>query len=119
MFSKIDTIHISVSQLDQARMWYKEMLELEEIFHSGHYVVFKVGAGETPITIQEGEVLASSTKTILFSEALEETRLKLIDKEVEVGQIHKDADVTYFEFKDPDGNQFEVCHFISAYSISK
>jgi catechol-2,3-dioxygenase len=113
VFSKIDTVHISVSQLDQARMWYKEVLELEEIFHSGHYVVFKVGAGETPITIQQGEVRASSTKTILFSDALEETRLKLIDKEVEAGQILTDDGVTYFEFKDLDGNQFEVCHFVS------
>jgi catechol-2,3-dioxygenase len=113
VFSKIDTVHISVSQLDQARMWYKEVLELEEIFHSGHYVVFKVGAGETPITIQQGEVRASSTKTILFSDALEETRLKLIDKEVEAGQILTDDGVTYFEFKDLDGNQFEVCHFLS------
>jgi catechol-2,3-dioxygenase len=113
LFSKIDTVHISVSQLDQARMWYKEVLELEEIFHSGHYVVFKVGSGETPITIQQGEVRASSTKTILFSDALEETRLKLIDKEVEAGQILTDDGVTYFEFKDLDGNQFEVCHFLS------
>jgi catechol-2,3-dioxygenase len=114
LFSKIDTIHISVSQLDHARMWYKEVLELEEIVDSGLYVVFKVGSGETPITIQQGEVRSSSTKTILFSDALEETRLKLIDKEVEVGQILTDDGVTYFEFKDLDGNQFEVCHFLSA-----
>jgi catechol 2,3-dioxygenase-like lactoylglutathione lyase family enzyme len=113
LFSKIDTIHISVSDLERAREWYKTVLELEEIFHTGNYIVFKVGSGETPITIQEGEVRSSSTKTILFSDALEETRLKLLDRGVKVGAIQTDDGVTYFEFKDLDDNQFEVCHFLS------
>ncbi|XXM71606.1 VOC family protein [Lysinibacillus sphaericus] len=114
MFSRIDTVHISVKDLVRAREWYSSVLELEEIFHTGHYIVFKVGSGETPITIQEGEVHFSSTRTILFSDALEETRLKLIDRQVKVGEIQTDDGVTYFEFVDLDGNRFEVCHFLSA-----
>jgi catechol 2,3-dioxygenase-like lactoylglutathione lyase family enzyme len=113
LFSKIDTVHISVKDLERARNWYIAVLELEEIFHTGHYIVFKVGSGETPITIQEGEVRSSSTKTILFSDALEETRLKLFDRKVNVGEIQTEDGITYFEFKDLDGNQFEVCHFLS------
>ncbi|WP_175991380.1 hypothetical protein [Bacillus sp. Marseille-Q1617] len=75
--------------------------------------MFKVGAGETPITIQEGEARPSSTKTILFSDALEETRLKLLNRNVKAGEVLTDEGVTYFEFMDLDGNQFEVCHYLS------
>ncbi|MCA1054438.1 VOC family protein [Rossellomorea aquimaris] len=96
--------------MEEAKQWYKEVLELEEIYTASHYSVFKVGTGETPITVGEGEVRPSSTTTILFSEALEETRLKLLDREVEAGPVLTDEGVTYFQFTDPDGNPFEVCH---------
>ncbi|WP_064093200.1 VOC family protein [Rossellomorea aquimaris] len=111
MFSKIDTVHICVRDLDQSINWYEEVLELENLFYAGKYVVFRVGLGNTTITIQEGEVRPSSIKPILFSDALEETRLKLLEKDVEAGAIESDGEVTFFEFKDLDGNIFEVCHF--------
>ncbi|MCR8847197.1 VOC family protein [Rossellomorea sp. SC111] len=112
MFSKIDTVHIQVNDLKKAQHWYEEVLELEQIFNSGKYFVFKIGVGESTLTIQEGEVRPSSITPILFSDALEETRLKLLEKDVEVGEIEVDEDVTYFEFRDLDGNGFEVCQYI-------
>ena len=113
MFSKIDTVHIQVNDLKSAQAWYEEVLELERVFDSGEYLVFNVGAGESTLTIQQGEVRPSSIKPILFSDALEETRLKLMEKGVKVGAIEVDGGVTYFEFYDPDGNGFEVCQYIS------
>lgn len=112
MFSKIDTVHIQVKNLKKAQHWYGEVLELEQVFDSGKYLVFKIGVGETTLTIQEGEVRSSSVKPILFSDALEETRLKLLEKNVKAGEIEVDEDVTYFEFHDMDGNRFEVCQYI-------
>ncbi|OXS62127.1 putative enzyme related to lactoylglutathione lyase [Bacillus sp. V-88] len=112
MFSKIDTVHIQVKNLKKAQHWYGEVLELEQVFDSGKYLVFKIGVGETTLTIQEGEVRSSSVTPILFSDALEETRLKLLEKNVKAGEIEVDEDVTYFEFHDMDGNRFEVCQYI-------
>ncbi|MCA1058544.1 VOC family protein [Rossellomorea aquimaris] len=112
MFSKIDTVHILVRDLEKAHHWYEEILELEQVFNSGKYLVFKIGVGESTLTIQAGEVRPSSIKPILFSDALEETQLKLLEKGVEVGKIKEDEDVTYFEFYDLDGNGFEVCEYI-------
>jgi catechol-2,3-dioxygenase len=112
LFSKIDTVHIQVRDLEKAQQWYEEILELEQVFNSGMYLVFKVGVGESTLTIQKGEVRPSSVKPILFSDALEETRLKLQEKNVEVGEIQVDEDVTYFEFHDMDGNGIEVCQYI-------
>jgi catechol-2,3-dioxygenase len=112
LFSKIDTVHIQVNDLKKAQHWYEEVLELEQIFDSGKYLVFKIGVGESTLTIQEGEVRPSSIKPILFSDALEETRLKLLEKGVKVGDIEVDEDVTYFEFHDLDGNGFEVCQYL-------
>lgn len=111
MFSRIDTVILNVKNLDDARKWYQETLELEEVFDGGNHVVFKVGQGETPITIIEGKTGASAVKPILFSEAIEETQLKLKGLGVEVGSLEQDGTVTFFSFSDPDGNKFEVCHF--------
>ncbi len=43
MFSKIDTVHISVSDLNRAREWYKTVLELEEIFQKGAILCLRWG----------------------------------------------------------------------------
>ncbi|MGF2616060.1 VOC family protein [Rossellomorea vietnamensis] len=111
MFSRIDTVLVNVKDLEDARHWYQETLELEEIFDGGNHVVFKVGQGETPITIMEGETGSTTVKAILFSDAIEETQLKLKGLGVEVGSLEQDGTVTFFTFKDPYGNPFEVCHF--------
>ncbi|WP_044336721.1 VOC family protein [Rossellomorea aquimaris] len=113
MFSKLDTIHMRVKDLKKSNQWYIEVLEFEQIFDSGNYVVFQIGQGDTTLTIQEGEVRRSSVKPILFSDALEETRLKLVEKEVKVGEIQEDGEVTFFEFWDLDGNGFEACQYIT------
>ncbi|RIW34742.1 VOC family protein [Bacillus salacetis] len=111
MFAKLDTVLINVKNLEDARQWYGEVLELEETYDGVNHIVFKVGQGETPITIIEGETCRPSVKPILFSDAIEETQLKLKGKGVEAGTIENDGNVTFFTFEDPDGNQFEVCHF--------
>ncbi|WP_456271072.1 VOC family protein [Bacillus sp. AK031] len=112
MFARLDTVILKVSNLENAKQWYKEILELEEIFDGGNHIVFKIGQGETPLTIIQGEPAAYSTvKPILFSDAIEETQLKLKGKGVEVDDIQQDEPVRFFTFKDPDGNNFEVCHF--------
>ena len=113
MFSKVDTVHMCVKDLKKSIQWYLEVLEFERVFDSGEYVVFQIGQGDSTLTIQEGEVLPSSVKPILFSDALEETRLKLVEKDVKVGEIKEDGEVTYFEFWDIDGNGFEACQYIT------
>jgi catechol 2,3-dioxygenase-like lactoylglutathione lyase family enzyme len=111
MFAKLDTVILNVKNIEDARKWYREVLELEEIYDGGNHIVFKVGQGETPITIIEGETGRSTVKPILFSDAIEETQLKLKGKGVEAGELANDGTVTFFTFDDPDGNRFEVCHF--------
>jgi catechol 2,3-dioxygenase-like lactoylglutathione lyase family enzyme len=112
MFARLDTVILNVTNLENARQWYKEVLELEEVFDGGDHTVFKIGKGETPITIIQGETGAHSTvKPILFSDAIEETHLKLKGKGVEIGDIKQDDSVRFFTFQDPFGNNFEVCHF--------
>ncbi len=113
MFSKIDTVHLRVNDLKRSQQWYEEVLEFERVFDSGEYLVYKIGVGETTLTIQQGEVRPSTVKPILFSDALEETRLKLLEKSVEVGKVGEDGQVTFFEFFDLDGNRFEVCQYVA------
>jgi catechol-2,3-dioxygenase len=113
LFSKVDTVHMCVKDVKKSTQWYVEVLEFEQVFDSGKYVVFQIGQGDSTLTVQEGEVRPSSVKPILFSDALEETRLKLVEKDVKVGEIVEDGEVTYFEFWDIDGNGFEACQYIT------
>ncbi|MGG1631510.1 VOC family protein [Rossellomorea sp. NRS-1567] len=113
MFSKMDTVHICVTDLKKSTQWYVEVLEFEQVFDSGKYVVFQIGQGDCTLTVQEGEVRPSSIMPILFSDALEESRLKLVEKDVKVGEIKEDGGVTSFEFWDLDGNGFEACQYIT------
>lgn len=91
MFSKVDTIHMCVKDLKKSTKWYVEVLEFEQVFDSGEYIVFQIGQGDSTLTVQEGVVRLSSVKPILFSDALEETRLKLVEKDVKVGEIKEDG----------------------------
>ncbi|MGM0839651.1 MAG: VOC family protein [Bacillota bacterium] len=113
MFSKVDTVHMCVTDLKKTTQWYVEVLEFEQVFDSGKYVVFQIGQGVSTLTVQEGEVRPSSIKPILFSDALEESRLKLVEKDVKVGEIKEDGGVAFFEFWDLDGNGFEACQYIT------
>ncbi|MCA1062951.1 VOC family protein [Rossellomorea sp. AcN35-11] len=113
MFSKVDTVHIIVADLKKSVQWYTEVLEFEQVFDSGQYIVFQIGQASTTLTIQEGKVRPSSIKPILFSDALEETRLKLVEKGVNVGEIEEDGEVSFFEFWDLDGNGFEACQYMN------
>ncbi len=111
MFSRVDTVIVNVNRLEEARKWYENILELQLSYDGGNYLVYQVGNGETPITIQEGLPIKSSTMAILFSDALEETHLKLKGQGVKVSEIFVEGSTRFFSLEDPFGNSFEVCHW--------
>jgi hypothetical protein len=43
LFSKVDTVHMCEKNLKKSTQWYVEVMEFEQVFDSGKYVVFQIG----------------------------------------------------------------------------
>ncbi|MBW3111641.1 VOC family protein [Bacillus sp. MCCB 382] len=112
MFERIDTICLTVSNLEQSSKWYQE-LGFNVSFSGVGYQIFTVGNGGVPFTIEEGNVSSkeSSIYPIFFSSNIKDTYLKLKEKGIKVTDINDDGDNTYFDFYDLDDNRMQVCYW--------
>ncbi|MYL34041.1 hypothetical protein GLW05_10565 [Pontibacillus yanchengensis] len=116
LFTRVDTIVVGVTDLEEATAWYKDVLEFEVLYQTKEYVVLQVGEGQTPITIEEidlAEVSTTSTYPILFANEIDAVHKTLQQRDVGVTPIENDGTNIFFSFRDPDGNKIEVCYFES------
>lgn len=117
VFRGLDTVLLRVSDIDLAKRWYREKLELAEPYFDSveRLAVFDLG-GTTSLTLWElkpGETLGSpdhaSTFPIFSVADARETWVLLRDRGVNVGEVVDSGGVTYFTFKDLDDNFLEAC----------
>jgi catechol 2,3-dioxygenase-like lactoylglutathione lyase family enzyme len=117
VFRGLDTVLVRVRNIDLAKRWYLEKLGLAEPYFdpAERLAVFDLG-GTTSLTLWElkpGETPCSPdhARTFpIFSVAdARETATLLRDRGVDVGQVVDSGGVTYFTFKDLDGNLLEAC----------
>ncbi|MBN8191851.1 VOC family protein [Bacillus sp. NTK074B] len=112
MFERIDSICLTVSNLEQSSKWYQE-LGFNVSFSGEGYRIFTVGNGGVPFTIEEGKVSSKDSPVypIFFSSTIDETYVKLKEKGIKVTDIKCDGDNTYFDFYDLDDNRMQVCYW--------
>ncbi|MER1999186.1 MAG: VOC family protein [Lysinibacillus sp.] len=112
MFERIDTICLTVSNLEQSIIWYQD-LGFKVAFKGNGYQTFTVGHSEMPLIIEEGTVSSknNSTYPIFFTKDIKNTYEKLLEKGVEVTEIKKDGHNTFFDFYDLDKNKLQVCYW--------
>jgi catechol 2,3-dioxygenase-like lactoylglutathione lyase family enzyme len=117
IFEKLDTVLLRVTDVVLAKKWYEEKLGLTEAFYDPEQklVVFDTGDG-TSLTLWElknGEHVTRSAVAVAFpifsTTDARTSREKLIELGVQTGEIVSDNGVTFFTFKDLDGNQLEAC----------
>jgi catechol 2,3-dioxygenase-like lactoylglutathione lyase family enzyme len=117
VFRGLDTVLVRVRNIDLAKRWYLEKLGLAEPYFdpAERLAVFDLG-GTTSLTLWElkpGETVCSPdhARTFpIFSVAdARETATLLRERGVDVGQVVNSGGVTYFTFKDLDGNLLEAC----------
>ena len=119
IFSRLDTVIVRVQDLEAARRWYEETLELTVRFAAPNIVVFDTG-GPTSLTLEdpgpdvsvrvsrEGE---ARSYPIFYTGDIEATHHLLASRGVKLESIKEDGQVRYFAFWDLEGNYFNVCHF--------
>lgn len=120
LFKRLDTVIIRVRDLEKAKDWYTEVLEMEVGFESNEgekIAVLNVGEG-TPITLyelKEGEIVAEESKAtsypIFYPENIDDTYEVLTNRGVSLSRIEDDGGTRFFSFRDLDGNYLEVCYF--------
>lgn len=118
LFTRIDTVFLQVKDFDRAIEWYHEVLGLMLRWkydgEDSGYACFNVG--ETPLTLvrlPEGEQVRHTTHALFnfYTRDIEATHQHLRAKGVDVDPVTRTPGVTFFDFRDPDGNWLSVCHW--------
>ena len=110
----IDTIVLQVSDLNRSKAWYIQNLDFKSMYEDEQIALVVLDTfGPTSLTLRATKEKISVHRTTasypIFrttSAALAHEKLK--QKGIEVGELTADA-VTYFNFRDPDGNMLEIC----------
>ncbi|CAM3209588.1 VOC family protein [Rhodothermus bifroesti] len=117
VFQGLDTVLVRVQDIEVAKRWYVEKLGFAEPYFdpAERLAVFDLG-GTTSLTLWElklGEILCPSdhagTFPIFSVVDARQTWALLRDRGVDVGQVVDSGGVTYFTFRDVDGNLLEAC----------
>ncbi len=117
LFSSIDTVLLRVQDVGAAKSWYRDKLGMEASYEdeAQRLVVLDAGAG-TSITLWElkrGETPAApgsaTTYPILAVENAQYAWRALRERGVLVDPVTQSAGVTWFQFRDLDGNRLEAC----------
>jgi catechol 2,3-dioxygenase-like lactoylglutathione lyase family enzyme len=110
-FHKVDTVFVKVADLAAAARWYTELLGWPELFHTEHIFVLRAPEGP-PLTLL-GPAATEWSGFNFYAPDAEGAHAWLIERDVEVGPIERapDQPVSWFWFRDPDGNRLEVCSY--------
>jgi catechol 2,3-dioxygenase-like lactoylglutathione lyase family enzyme len=118
VFRGLDTVLLRVHDIDLAKTWYQEKLGFPDPYFDPveRLAVFGLG-GTTSLTLwelQPGETLCAEDDHAkpfpIFSVInAHQTWHLLRDRGVAVGEVVESGNVTYFTFRDLDGNLLEVC----------
>jgi catechol-2,3-dioxygenase len=113
MFERIDTMCLTVSNVEKASKWYQNVLGLKVSFCGEGCRVLNVGNGSVPLTIEEGNTNSNSNNCypIFFTKDLKEAHENLYSQGVRIDQLHDDEVNNFFDFYDLDGNKLQVFFF--------
>jgi catechol 2,3-dioxygenase-like lactoylglutathione lyase family enzyme len=119
LFERIDSTFILVTDMERSLEWYTTQLGLELLHNGGSVVDFKVGQGDTMLTLVEsrnftpGEFIDVLTTTPRFNfktSDIDSAHKLLAGQGIDVSEIVSGGVIKTFHFRDPDGNLLNVCY---------
>ncbi|ADU32231.1 VOC family protein [Evansella cellulosilytica] len=112
MFERLDTICLTVSNIEDASNWY-EALGFKVDFQGEGYRILAIGNSHVPLTLEEGTITSKANRAfpILFARDINKTYKMLQGKGIKVTEIKDDGDNTFFDFYDLDNNKIQVCYW--------
>ncbi|WP_010647243.1 VOC family protein [Oceanobacillus massiliensis] len=113
LIDRIDTICLTVSDLEASSIWYRDKLRFSESFNGGDYRILKAGENGIPLTLEQADRKGNDKQAypIFFSQHIDELYNVLKREGVELSSKQFDGQNTFFDFYDPDGNKLQVCYW--------
>jgi catechol 2,3-dioxygenase-like lactoylglutathione lyase family enzyme len=110
-FQRIDTVFVKLDDPHAAAGWYSDVLGWPELFRTDYIVVLRSPDGP-PLTLLNpagGEWSGFN----FYAPDAQAAHAWLVERGVEVGPLTRAGDqpVTWFWFRDPQGNRLEVCSY--------
>ncbi|MGR9050688.1 VOC family protein [Halobacillus faecis] len=115
---QVGSVFVPVTNLEKAKKWYEEHLDVREIdgWEGGAGFFFPHGSAQLGLievsNPQPTEfIIEKNQKNVYFNFVvadIEAAHKRLNDSGVETTEIHEFGDMKYFDFFDPDQNAFSV-----------
>lgn len=118
MFSRLDTVILRVRDLAAARAWYATTLDLHAVYEDAAQGLAVLGLhGGTSVTLwahpAEDPIPASSTFPIFAVADSRAAHAQLGARGVAVEPVIEAEGVSFFRFRDLDGNPLEACEVVA------
>lgn len=118
IFRELHAAIVPVSDFENARRWYEEVLELEpRKVLPGFLVVYGTG-GPTHLCLyvpDPGKERPGYHDGGAFpnwrAEDIDATHRLLVERGVRCTEVRRGPGLAWFTFRDPDGNRYDVCEF--------
>lgn len=114
IIEKVDTICLTVQQLEEATSWYEEVLGLTVGFKGEGYCILDIPGGGIPLTLEEkkgDKAEGYSTYPIFFTKDIESSYTELKEKKVKMSERQSDGTNHFFDLFDLDGNRLQICYW--------
>ena len=113
LFKRIDTVFVPVRDLDAAVSWYTRALGLSLRWKQANYAA--LDAAQTALTLYqpEGELrpFTDHAPFNLYATDVQAAHRTLQAAGAQVEPIQVEPGVSFFDFRDPDGNRLGICSF--------
>ena len=113
LLDRIDTICLTVKDVEKASTWYQNVLGFNESFKGDTYRILTIGSSVVPLTIEEGDVKSSRSQVypIFYSKNIENVYEILKGNSVTLSELQNDGVNKFFDLYDLDGNKLQVCYW--------
>ncbi|MEX0662959.1 MAG: VOC family protein [Balneolaceae bacterium] len=110
LFQKVDTVFVTVKNMEKICTWYEETLGLELIWQNDFISILSTGDG-TPVTLLHKKDENGEHPLFNFlTPDINKAHNHLKKSGVYVEPIIDEKELKTFDFKDPEGNRLNVCY---------
>lgn len=115
IFRELHATVVPVSDMAAARRWYETVLGLtpEKVF--GEFIAVYGTGGPTRLCLYvhgpDPEHADQGTFPNWRAHDIEATREYLVERSVECSEVSPGDQLSWFSFRDPDGNRLDVCEY--------
>jgi catechol 2,3-dioxygenase-like lactoylglutathione lyase family enzyme len=119
IFRELHAAVVPVRDLEAARGWYEKVLGLRVEKEVGGFLAVYGTGGPTRICLYVPEPGSEQHGQGTFpnwrARDIDATREYLVERGVDCSEVGRGDELSWFSFRDPDGNRHDVCEYTPAW----